>query len=195
MIICDDADLKKAAQRRRDGPLLQLRPGVPGDQAPVRLRVGRRRDHRGGRGQGQAAARGHRVATPTPSSARCTPRASAASMERQIAESGGEIVAGGGRPEGLDAGWFHEPTVVVEPRQGLADGARGGLRPGAADLARARTSTRRSSWPTTRRSGSARRVWTREPRHAPSAPPPSSTAATRGSTRRPRSTTSCRSAA
>ena len=36
-------------------------------------------------------------------------------LERQIAESGGEIVAGGGRPEGLDSGWFHEPTVVVEP--------------------------------------------------------------------------------
>src|SRR4051794_16960302 len=27
-------------------------------------------------------------------------------MERQIAESGGEILAGGGRPEGLDGGWF-----------------------------------------------------------------------------------------
>jgi succinate-semialdehyde dehydrogenase/glutarate-semialdehyde dehydrogenase len=36
-------------------------------------------------------------------------------LERQIAESGGEIVAGGGRPDGLDAVWFHEPTVVVEP--------------------------------------------------------------------------------
>jgi acyl-CoA reductase-like NAD-dependent aldehyde dehydrogenase len=38
-----------------------------------------------------------------------------ARLERQIAESGGEVVAGGGRPEGLDSGWFHEPTVVVEP--------------------------------------------------------------------------------
>jgi succinate-semialdehyde dehydrogenase/glutarate-semialdehyde dehydrogenase len=38
-----------------------------------------------------------------------------ANLERQIAESGGEIVAGGGRPDGLDGGWFHEPTVVVEP--------------------------------------------------------------------------------
>ncbi len=36
-------------------------------------------------------------------------------MERQIADSGGEIVAGGGRPDGLENGWFHEPTVVVEP--------------------------------------------------------------------------------
>ncbi|MDA0182346.1 aldehyde dehydrogenase family protein [Solirubrobacter phytolaccae] len=38
-----------------------------------------------------------------------------AQLERQIAESGGEIVAGGGRPDGLESGWFHEPTVVVEP--------------------------------------------------------------------------------
>ena len=36
-------------------------------------------------------------------------------LERQIAESGGEILAGGGRPEGLDDGWFHEPTVMLEP--------------------------------------------------------------------------------
>ena len=38
-----------------------------------------------------------------------------AQLERQIADSGGEIVAGGGRPDGLESGWFHEPTVVVEP--------------------------------------------------------------------------------
>jgi acyl-CoA reductase-like NAD-dependent aldehyde dehydrogenase len=38
-------------------------------------------------------------------------------LERQIAESGGEVVAGGGRPDGLDSGWFHEPTVVVEPER------------------------------------------------------------------------------
>jgi acyl-CoA reductase-like NAD-dependent aldehyde dehydrogenase len=38
-----------------------------------------------------------------------------AELERQIAESGGEVVAGGRRPQGLDSGWFHEPTVVVEP--------------------------------------------------------------------------------
>ena len=49
---------------------------------------------------------------------------------------GGEILAGGGRPDGLESGWFHEPTVVARARPGLADGARGGLRPGAADLAR-----------------------------------------------------------
>jgi acyl-CoA reductase-like NAD-dependent aldehyde dehydrogenase len=41
-------------------------------------------------------------------------------MEDQIARTlaaGGEVVAGGGRPDdpGLTGGWFHEPTVVVDP--------------------------------------------------------------------------------
>ncbi|HWK26440.1 MAG TPA: aldehyde dehydrogenase family protein [Solirubrobacter sp.] len=36
-----------------------------------------------------------------------------AELERQIAESGGEVLAGGHRIDG--PGWFHEPTVVLEP--------------------------------------------------------------------------------
>jgi acyl-CoA reductase-like NAD-dependent aldehyde dehydrogenase len=41
-------------------------------------------------------------------------------LERQIAETlarGGELVTGGGRPDDprLANGWFHEPTVVVDP--------------------------------------------------------------------------------
>ncbi len=51
---------QEGRQRRRDGPLLQLRPGVPGDQAAVRLRERGRRGHRGRRGQGQAPAGGDR---------------------------------------------------------------------------------------------------------------------------------------
>jgi acyl-CoA reductase-like NAD-dependent aldehyde dehydrogenase len=39
-------------------------------------------------------------------------------LERQIAEGGGEILTGGGRPADLPAGWFHEPTVVLDPPQG-----------------------------------------------------------------------------
>jgi succinate-semialdehyde dehydrogenase/glutarate-semialdehyde dehydrogenase len=43
-----------------------------------------------------------------------------AQLERQLAETlagGGEVVAGGGRPDDpeLAKGWFHEPTVVVDP--------------------------------------------------------------------------------
>jgi succinate-semialdehyde dehydrogenase/glutarate-semialdehyde dehydrogenase len=41
-------------------------------------------------------------------------------MEEQIARTvarGGEVIAGGGRPEAPDLtrGWFHEPTVIVDP--------------------------------------------------------------------------------
>ncbi len=38
-------------------------------------------------------------------------------LERQIAEGGGEILTGGGRPDGpaLAAGWFYEPTVILDP--------------------------------------------------------------------------------
>jgi acyl-CoA reductase-like NAD-dependent aldehyde dehydrogenase len=38
-------------------------------------------------------------------------------LERQVAESPGEVLAGGGRPDddALEHGWFHEPTVVLEP--------------------------------------------------------------------------------
>jgi acyl-CoA reductase-like NAD-dependent aldehyde dehydrogenase len=40
-----------------------------------------------------------------------------ARLEDQLARSGGEVIAGGGRPTDpdLQRGWFHEPTVVVEP--------------------------------------------------------------------------------
>jgi acyl-CoA reductase-like NAD-dependent aldehyde dehydrogenase len=45
-----------------------------------------------------------------------------AELERQIAETlagGGELLTGGGRPEDerLANGWFHQPTVVVDPRK------------------------------------------------------------------------------
>jgi succinate-semialdehyde dehydrogenase/glutarate-semialdehyde dehydrogenase len=38
-------------------------------------------------------------------------------LEDQLARGGGEVVAGGGRPSDpeLARGWFHEPTVVVDP--------------------------------------------------------------------------------
>ncbi|HEX3318342.1 MAG TPA: aldehyde dehydrogenase family protein [Solirubrobacteraceae bacterium] len=38
---------------------------------------------------------------------------------RRTLERGGEVLAGGGRPQGeaVEQGWFHEPTVVLEPPQ------------------------------------------------------------------------------
>ena len=67
----------EGGERGEHGALLQLRPGVPGDQARLRLRRGRRRGHRGDRGQGAAAARRHRHRRAASRSARCTPSASA----------------------------------------------------------------------------------------------------------------------
>jgi succinate-semialdehyde dehydrogenase/glutarate-semialdehyde dehydrogenase len=39
-------------------------------------------------------------------------------LERQVSQSGGEILAGGRRPDdpALANGWFYSPTVVLEPR-------------------------------------------------------------------------------
>jgi succinate-semialdehyde dehydrogenase/glutarate-semialdehyde dehydrogenase len=40
-------------------------------------------------------------------------------LERQLEQSGGEVLTGGGRPAdpALEHGWFHEPTVVLEPQR------------------------------------------------------------------------------
>ena len=120
-------------------------------------------------------------------------------MEDQIARTlsrGGEVVAGGGRPDDpeLADGWFHEPTVVVDPPHDSPMAHEEIFGPVLPDLARARPRRGARAAPTTRRSASARRCG-RATSTAPSARPPRSTRATRGSTRRPRSTTSCRSAA
>ena len=134
------------------------------------------------------------AATPTASSARCTPRASASELERQIAECGGEIVAGGGRPEGLDTGWFHEPTVVVEPGRD-SPMAREEVFGPALPIWRVKDLDEAIELANDSPFGLGSSRVDARPGHAPSAPPPSSTAATRGSTRARRSTTSCRSAA
>ena len=119
-------------------------------------------------------------------------------MEDQIARTlsgGGEVVAGGGRPddERLRHGWFHEPTVVVDPPHG-SPMAREEVFGPALPIWRVKDFDQAIQLPTTRRSGSARRCG-RRASTAPSARPRRSTRATRGSTRRRRSTTSCRSAA
>ena len=69
---------------------------------------------------------------------------------------GGEVLIGGGTG-GHDKGWFLEPAVVAEPGGGLAAGARGGLRPGAAGVPLHRLRRRDPRAPTTRPTASARR--------------------------------------
>ena len=159
MIICDDADLKAAASAAAMGRFYNCGQACLAIKRLYVFESVADEVIEAVAAKAEAAARGHRLRPRQPARP-AAHREPADELERQIAESGGEILAGGGRPEGLDGGWFHEPTVVARAGPRLADGARGGLRPGAADLARARTSTRRSSWPTTRRSASARRVWT-----------------------------------
>ena len=119
MIICDDADLAKAASAASMGRFyncgqaclaikrVYVFASVADDviEAIVakasRLRVGIGTDERAQLGP-MHSERQRQI------------------MEDQIARTlhrGGEIVAGGGRPgdERLARGWFHEPTVVVDP--------------------------------------------------------------------------------
>src|SRR6478736_239124 len=130
----------EGGQRGVDGPLLQLRPGVPGDQARLRARAGRRRGHRGDRRQGVAAAHRHRDrrgraagadALRAPARAHGGPdRAHAAAWRRAGRRR---------RPPGRRA-----PRARVVPRADdrrrpaprFGDGPGGGLRPRPADLAR-----------------------------------------------------------
>ncbi len=116
MIICDDADLKAAASAAAMGRFYncgqaclaikrlyvfesvadEIIEAVAAKAARLRVGVGSDPDSQ----LGPLHTEGQRE-----------------ELERQIAESGGEIVAGGKRPDGLETGWFHEPTVVVEPRK------------------------------------------------------------------------------
>jgi succinate-semialdehyde dehydrogenase/glutarate-semialdehyde dehydrogenase len=116
MIICDDADLKAAASAAAMGRFYncgqaclaikrlyvfesvadEVIEAVAAKAARLRVGVGSDPDSQ----LGPLHTEGQR-----------------SELERQIADSGGEIVAGGKRPDGLDSGWFHEPTVVVEPRK------------------------------------------------------------------------------
>ena len=70
-------------------------------------------------------------------------------------DGGGELVAG--RRQARRHRLFHEPDDRHQPRAGLARGARGDLRAGAADLARGRPRRGDRAWPTTVSTGSARR--------------------------------------
>jgi acyl-CoA reductase-like NAD-dependent aldehyde dehydrogenase len=114
MIICDDADLKAAASAAAMGRFYncgqaclaikrlyvfesvadEIVEAVAAKAARLRVGIGSDPDSQ----LGPLHSEGQR-----------------AELERQIADSGGEILAGGKRPEGLEHGWFHEPTVVLEP--------------------------------------------------------------------------------
>jgi succinate-semialdehyde dehydrogenase/glutarate-semialdehyde dehydrogenase len=114
MIICDDADLKKAASAAAMGRFYNCGQAC---LAIKRLYVFESVADEVIEAVAAKAKR-LRVGIGSDSESQLGPmhtEKQRAIMERQIAESGGEILAGGGRPEGLDGGWFHEPTVVLEP--------------------------------------------------------------------------------
>jgi succinate-semialdehyde dehydrogenase/glutarate-semialdehyde dehydrogenase len=119
MIICDDADLAAAASAASMGRFYncgqaclaikrvyvfasvadEVAQAIAGKAARLRVGVGSDPDSQ----MGPLHTEGRR-----------------AELERQLAESlsgGGEVLTGGGRPgdPALAAGWFHQPTVVLDP--------------------------------------------------------------------------------
>jgi len=91
---------------------------------------------------------------------------------------GAKAVVGGGRPAGLDRGWFVEPTVFAAVEPGMRIALKRSSAPSWRSC-RTTTRTRRSRSPTTRTTAStdrcSPRTWiTGSPWHAGSAPEPSS---------------------
>ena len=140
MIICDDADLAAAASAASHGPVLQLRSGLPGDQARVRVRVGGRRGHRVDHREGQAAEggpRGREGHADGPDAHRRPARRGRRPGRVERSRAAASCSPAAGRPDDPDLadGFFYSPTVVVDPPHDSPDGHRGGVRAGAADLA------------------------------------------------------------
>jgi succinate-semialdehyde dehydrogenase/glutarate-semialdehyde dehydrogenase len=119
MIICDDADLAKAASAAAMGRFYNCGQAC---LAVKRLYVS---DAVADEVIEAVAAKARRlrVGLGTDPDAQLGPmhtERQRAIMEGQIAQTlarGGEVIAGGGRPEDPDLarGWFHEPTVIVDP--------------------------------------------------------------------------------
>jgi succinate-semialdehyde dehydrogenase/glutarate-semialdehyde dehydrogenase len=117
MIICDDADLAAAASAASMGRFFNC------GQACLAIKRVYVFETVADEVIEQIAAKAGRlkVGLPTEKGTQLGPLHSARQrdlLEDQLdrtLERGGEVLAGGGRPEGLESGFFHEPTVVVEP--------------------------------------------------------------------------------
>ena len=164
MIICDDADLARAASAAAMGRFYNC------GQACLAIKRVYVFESVADEVIEAIAAKAERLRVgigtdPDPSSARCTPSASARAWSARSPRAGERSSPAAGAPTAWTAGGSTSRRSSLEPGRDSPMAREEVFGPGAADLARARTSTRRSSWPTTRRSGSARRVWTREPGH------------------------------
>jgi acyl-CoA reductase-like NAD-dependent aldehyde dehydrogenase len=119
MIICDDADLTKAASAAAMGRFYNC------GQACLAIKRLYVFDSVADEVIQAVAAKADRLrvglgADPASQLGPMHTERQRAIMEDQLARTlaaGGEVVAGGGRPDdpALAAGWFHEPTVVVDP--------------------------------------------------------------------------------
>ena len=117
MIICDDADLAAAASAASMGRFFNC------GQACLAIKRVYVFESVADEVIEQIAAKAGRlkVGLPTEKSTQLGPLHSARQrdlLEDQLdrtLERGGEVLVGGGRPDGLESGFFHEPTVVLEP--------------------------------------------------------------------------------
>ncbi len=117
LVICDDADLAAAASAASMGRFFNC------GQACLAIKRVYVFDTVADEVIEQIAAKAGRlkVGLPTEKGTQLGPLHSARQrdlLEDQLdrtLERGGEVLVGGRRPEGLDGGYFHEPTVVVEP--------------------------------------------------------------------------------
>ena len=111
------------------------------DEVVDALRRGRRRL------QGRRPARPRR-----PRSGRWSAERQRDRVEGYIAkgrEEGATVVVGGGRPAGLDKGWFVEPTIFADVDNTMTHRPGGDLRPGAVASSPTTTSTTPCASPTT----------------------------------------------
>ena len=116
-IILDDADLEATMNGLEVRVVHEQRPGVRGADAHPREPQELRQRGRGASASSRTRCRWVTRWRPPPRSARSWPSASRSGCEKYIAlgqEEGAQIVVGGSEmPQGIDRGWYVQPTVFA----------------------------------------------------------------------------------